>query len=170
MTNNKASVQILTYHTQRSGFRTSLTLLSNEYWTVWKDQHALSGCIETVWGGGGGFRKRKICRYNKPWYGMTTAHVFNTHKICSQSMLSKGKLHTCIGGFHSILLHRTTLRDQLYAYCGFVPCGKKQMSRNCIYSMCYQTQCQYLWWIILNFHYISNTVFKFRKDQQALNV
>ena len=38
-----------------------------------------------------------------------------------------------IGGFHSILLRRTTLGDQLYTYRRFVPRKREQISSNCTY-------------------------------------
>ena len=40
-----------------------------------------------------------------------------------------------IGGFHSILLHGTTLGGQLYTYCRFVPCGSEQISSNCVHML-----------------------------------
>ena len=40
-----------------------------------------------------------------------------------------------IGGFHSILLRRTTLGGQLYTYCRFVPCESEQILSNCVYIL-----------------------------------
>ena len=48
-----------------------------------------------------------------------------------------GKVHTTsISGFHSILLHRTTLiGGQLHTYCRLVPGVSKKSSSNCIYVL-----------------------------------
>ena len=40
-----------------------------------------------------------------------------------------------IGGFHSILLNRTTLGGQLYTYCRFVLRKREQISSNCTYVL-----------------------------------
>ena len=48
---------------------------------------------------------------------------------------------TCIGGFHSMLLHGATFGGQLHILL-FVPCGSRQIFK--IVYTCYQTYSQYL--------------------------
>ena len=50
-------------------------------------------------------------------------------------MKNTSQLVDYVGGFHSILLHRTTLDGQLYAYYRFVLCGSEQILLNCIYVL-----------------------------------
>ena len=54
------------------------------------------------------------------------------HNIKNILLGNLTKYRYCIGGFHSILLHRTMLGGHLYNFCRFVACGSEQMSSNCI--------------------------------------
>ena len=57
------------------------------------------------------------------------------HNIKNILLGNLTKYRYCIGGFHSILLHRTMLGGHLYNFCRFVACGSEQMSSNCIYVL-----------------------------------